>query len=120
MNLNFEIDRSTSNVYVRSLPIEEVYVTRYGYRVLYRSGNGRLHYANMPLDWFGSAAGRGTVIYSDNKAVPFMNVVFIDGEQSHVNLFLPRNRQSLVYRPIDRTEDWQARFAGIDSLELRY
>ena len=118
--LDFSVQREQSNIYVRALPIEEVYVTRYGYRVLYRRSNGQMAYANMPLHWFGAAAGRGAIINSRSPAVPFMNVVFIDGEQSHVNLYLPPSRQHSVYRPVDRTRNWQEFFDGIETLDLTY
>ena len=118
--LDFQIQRDRSNIYVRALPIEEVYVTRHGYRVLYRRSNGQRAHANMPLRWFGAAASQGTVVYSHSSAVPFMNVIFIDGEQSHVNLYLPPNRQHLVYRHVDRTRDWQEFFDGIETLDLTY
>lgn len=116
----FEVQNRESNIYVRSLQIEEVYATSFGYRVQYRRSNGRLAYADLPISWFGSAAAAGSIAYTHSPAVPFMNVVFIDGSVSHVNLFLPRNRMHNVYKAIDRSIDWREYFQGIETLELNY
>lgn len=116
----FDIQREQSNVYVKSLQIEEVYASRYGYRVLFRRSSGRLGYANLPMEWFGAAAGRGSVVYSHSAAVPYMNVVFVDGEETNVDLYLPPNRRHQVYRYLDPTENWEDRFAGIEALNIDY
>ncbi len=118
--VDFDVQRGESELYVRTLYIEEVYVTRHGYRLLYRRSNGRLAYTHLPIEWFGMAAARGSVIYSNSDAVPYMNVVFIDGEESHVNLCIPPNRQHIVYRPVDMTTDWEAYFENIEELNLEY
>ncbi len=119
--LSYSINSDDSNMYVRTLYIEEVNMTRFGYRIVYRQGSGRLATTLLPLTWFTGAGSKGKVNFIENNdAVPFLESVFIDNEFSHVNLYLPAETHHQAYRIADPTRNWRDSFEQVETLNLSY
>ncbi len=112
-------DDGTSAYYVRNMVISQVALGDFGYRVTYRNGRGRLHYAYIPHDWFRSAAGKAEQIDTWTKAAPFMQVYYRDGAFSHVRLFLIPTYDHVSWTVLNDEEDTEANFAS-EELVINY
>jgi hypothetical protein len=100
-----------SDFYVKTLYIEKVYPHELGYKIEYRRANSiYLADAYLPIGWFGRPDSPGRLIYADDKAVPFINVYWKDGEFHHFVLVVNSNYQDLSWGSLERTEAVAARF----------
>lgn len=100
-----------ADIYVVTLYIEQVYATSFGYRIDYRRPNSlMMATAYLPLDWFGGTDSVARLVYSDDRAIPFINVFFEDGEISHVVLYVHRSQNHLSWGTIPNPENLAANF----------
>lgn len=108
-----------STYFVKSLVITQVAMGDNGYRVTYRNGAGQLHYAYIPHDWFSETAGRGEQIRTWNKAAPYMDVYYQDGQFSHVRLFLIPTFDHVSWTVLSDQDDTEANFSS-EELVINY
>lgn len=78
-------------VFVRTVYANRVYSHSMGYKVEYTTGNNRLGELYLPIEWFVEAAGQGRLIHTQSKTAPYMQLVYLDNEFSHLNLFVKAN-----------------------------
>ena len=107
-----------SDLFVKTIYLERVYPHQLGYMVTYLGQNLRLQRLYIPMDWFGIAAGRARLIYGTDRAYPYMDVFWENGEFSHLRLYVVRDLRDMSWGAIDQTEDLSEEFA-VESLELR-
>lgn len=106
-----------SELFVKTIYVEKVYPHQLGYMVSYVTTDLRLEQVFLPIEWFGVAAGRAKIIYGHDKAFPYMDVYWENGEFSHLRLYVKENLRDLSWGAIDQTEDYTDEFA-VDTLEL--
>jgi hypothetical protein len=109
-----------SEIYVTTLYVEKVYPTTMGYRVDYRRQSSlMLATSYLPLDWFGGPTAVGRLVYGDDKAVPFINVFWEDGELTHFVLYVKRNINDLTWGTIELNDALRARF-DVESPQFQF
>ena len=109
-----------SSVYVRTIYVERVYPSRYGYKIEYRRmSSSRLAESYLPITWFGGAGSSARIVYAEDNSVPFMNVYWKDGEFSHLVLYVHRNVSHLSWGRLMTENDLERRFA-LDEPDLQY
>ncbi len=109
-----------SSLYVRTVYIERVYPTRFGYRIDYRRESSLLLATSyIPLDWFGGPDARAKLVRVNDRSVPFMKVYWDDREFSHLVLYVHSNINDLSWGTMRPTDNLQALF-DIDELDLVY
>ncbi|MFW5718196.1 MAG: hypothetical protein ACOC0E_12210 [Spirochaetota bacterium] len=109
-----------SELYVTTLYVEKVYPTTLGYRIDYRRQSSLLLATSyLPLDWFGGPDAIGKLVYTDNGAVPFVNVFWRDAEISHFVLYVDRNINALSWGSLPATEGLESRF-DLESPEFTF
>jgi len=77
-------------MYTRSFYIDRVYPNRHGYRIIYRNDHGHRHSMLVPLSWFGRNGGAPQAQMREGRhpAYPYMEVFWMDGEFSHLKLYV--------------------------------
>lgn len=109
-----------SELYVTTLYVEKVYPSTLGYRIDYRRQSSLLLATSyLPLDWFGGPDAIGKLVYADDRAVPFVNVFWRDGEISHFVLYVDRNINALSWGSLPTTEGLESRF-DLESPEFTF
>ena len=88
-----------SHMYVRTVYVERIYSSTEGYRVDYRRSNSiYMATAYLPIEWFQGGPGAvARIVYADDRAAPFMNVYWLDGEFHHLVLVVQRNRAHISW-----------------------
>mgnify|MGYP006288085043 FL=1 len=109
-----------SDLYVTTLYVEKVYPTTLGYRIDYRRQSSlMLATSYLRLDWFGGPEALGRLVYADDRAVPFVNVFWRDGEISHFVLYVDRNINALTWGSLPSSEGLESRF-DLESPEFTF
>lgn len=104
--------------YVKTVFIERVYTHSLGYRVEYNRSNFRLGRVYIPYAWF-APAGKAEIVFANSRSVPYMNVVYRDGEFSHVRLYVHRNQGHPSWVSLRDSEEVRQRF-NTDTFNIRY
>ena len=111
--------QEASRPFVRTFYLDALFEHREGWMVTYRTGDLRLAETYIPAEWFMTAGGRGEMIYTHSANAPYMDVYWLNGEFSHVRLFVPVNRNHSAWRVLPSASGVSERFA-VDEPVLRY
>ncbi len=111
--------QETPRPFVRTFYLDAVYEHREGWMVTYRTSDLRLAETYLPAEWFMTAGGRGEMIYTHSTNAPYMDVYWLDGQFSHIRLFVPVNRNHPTWRVLPSASGVADRFA-VDEPVLRY
>lgn len=109
-----------SNLYVKTLYIEKVYQHELGYKIEYRRTNSiYLAVAYFPIEWFSGAAATAQVIYTQDPAVPYVNVYWEDAQFSHLRLYVHPNFNHMSWGSLRGEQDLEEKFA-VDEPQLLF
>ncbi len=100
-----------SRIYFRTLYATRVFQHPLGYKVDYRTRDGRIAEVYLPIEWFSDAAGIGELIFDQSRAVPFMHVFYSAGEFSHVRLYLHTRVDHISNGRLSSSEDFTDEFS---------
>jgi hypothetical protein len=114
------VSADDSNMYVRTVYIEKIYPTEFGYRVDYRRTNSlRMGAAYIPIEWFGRPDSPARLVYTDDSAAPFMNIYWLDNEFHHLVLVVQRHRSHVSWGSPISGEGLESRF-DVDEPEILF
>ena len=113
-----------SDYYVRTVPIERVYSHRLGFRIVYRNHELTPEVFYVPNAWTRPTGQAGTplkaeTVFGTDPAYPYFSIFWLDGNFSHVRLYLPRSRNHHAWGSMP--SDWTpGDNFDIEALELRF
>jgi hypothetical protein len=109
-----------SNMYYYSVTVERIYPSNEGYIVQYRRNNNLIGVIGIPNEWFSDAAGRAEMIRLPfGKNWPTMSVFYINGEFSHVRLYVHRVKSHQTWGMISQTSDVSSYFTDRESFNFQ-
>lgn len=98
-----------SEYFVRTIYLNEVLTHQAGFKVNYTAADYSRVEVYIPNDWFSTAGGKAEIIYTPSESAPYMNVYYLNGEFSHVRLYVKQDRNHLSWGRLE-AEDVGARF----------
>ena len=109
-----------SGTYYVNLPVERIFPTSQGYIVQYRGQTG-FHMVGIPNDWFYGSAGKADkMILPRGRDWPSLSIFYIDGELSHVRLYVHPARGHITWGSISQGTDVSRFFGDGDSLDINF
>jgi hypothetical protein len=79
------------DVFVRTVPIIKILTHQLGYKIYYTDTRGNMNHFYVPVKWFTTAGGRGSITYGNGPKYPYFSIYWLDNEFSHIKLFLVEN-----------------------------
>lgn len=81
------------DVYYVNVQVEKIVPTNTGYVIMYRGNSNALSIIGIPNEWFTDAASCAEMVrLADGGDWPSMSIFYINGEFSHVRLYIHRVR----------------------------
>ena len=100
-----------SEMYVQTLYIEKIYPHPLGYKIEYRLPTSMfMAAAYIPFDWFGGTGSKAKLVYASDKASPFANVYWRNGEFDHVLLVVQPSFAHVSWGSLSDSESVRSRF----------
>lgn len=112
-------DDDQVDIQVLTVYIQKVFPHRLGYRVIYFKSDLYPGEAFLPSRWFTQAAGKGEIIESEDRNVPYMQIYWHDGEFHHVRLFVHTDRSHRSWGALPSDVDYQDEFA-VETLDIAF
>lgn len=113
--------QSDVKYFVKTIPINKVYATKYGYVIAYADSQLKYEELYLPMSWFNTAGGKGQIFLGNEKSYPYMNIFWTDGKFDHIALFLIPNHSDPSWGLFNETADLESRFKSVgDTLNLKY
>lgn len=107
------------DVYVVNRPIAKIYAHQLGYKIVFMRENSDFGVFYVPLSWFGTAGGRGEVVWGMDPAYPTFTAFFIDGKFDHIRLYLIRNLEDATWSVLKASEAEEKMF-DVETLDIKY
>ncbi len=85
-----------SPMFTKNVMIARIYSHSKGYRVLYRPNNASLKQVFLPMEIFKIENG-SKIFKGHNKAYPYMQIFWEEGEFSHVKLYVKEDYRDLSW-----------------------
>jgi len=113
--------QSSVDYFAKTISINKIYPTRYGYVVAYADSNLQYEELYLPMDWFNKAGGKGQIFYGSDKSYPYMNIFWRDGKFDHISLFLFPNYSDPSWGMLADSSELASKFkANSETLDLKY
>lgn len=113
--------QSDVKYFVKSIPINKVFATKYGYIVAYADSQLKYEELYLPMSWFNSAGGKGQIFFGNEKSYPYMNIFWTNGKFDHIALYLIPNHSDPSWGMVSETADMESKFKNInDNFTLKY
>jgi len=111
-----------SNMYYINVRVERIYPSNEGYIIQYQRSNTQLAIVGIPMEWFTDAAGRAELIQLPaGTNWPTMSVFYVDGEFSHVRLYVHRVKGHRTWGVVPQGADLSRYFSeDRDKLNFQY
>jgi hypothetical protein len=114
------VNRTESEYYYITVPIERIYDYHLGYVVTYRKGPLGIGQAYIPLEWFGGGASKAEfAILTGPGTSPYLLVYYKNREFSHVKLAV-RRRPHVSWSYLPNRADLDSHFEGVESLQIEF
>lgn len=108
------------DIFVKTVRLNKVYTHPSGYKVQYFSDGGfDSHSVYLPAEWFYTAGGKGDLIWGEEKTYPYMDVFWIDGEFSHVRLYLPSYTDHIAWGVLEEPDATDT-FSSTEEVKLEF
>jgi hypothetical protein len=79
------------SIYARTRPIVKILSHNLGYKVYYVTVRGDVGHFYLPIEWFTTAGGKGSITYGTGAKYPYFSMYWVDNSFSHIKLFLVEN-----------------------------
>jgi hypothetical protein len=113
-----------SPYFVKTVPISTVYNHQLGYRIVYMTNNYQFKTFYIPQSWFAVAGQSGEIpkaelVMGNEAAYPYFSVFYLNGEFSHIRLYLRRNLNDMSWGDASRLGNISANF-DVETLNLEF
>jgi hypothetical protein len=110
------------NMYYINVRVERVYPSSEGYIVQYQKANSQIATLGIPLEWFIDAGGRAELLLLPaGTNWPTMSIFYVNGEFSHVRLYVHRVKSHKTWGIIPQGADLSRYFTeNQDTLDFQY
>jgi hypothetical protein len=79
------------DIYTVSVPIIKIFAHQLGYKIYYLKYDLTLGSFHVPIDWFTSAGGKGTITWGRTDVYPYFSLYWRDKKFFQIRLFLKEN-----------------------------
>ncbi|MCL2265928.1 MAG: hypothetical protein FWC22_07795 [Treponema sp.] len=108
------------DLYYLNVPVEKIYPTKNGYIVLYRSSS-LTKTVGIPNEWFSNAGGKAELMRLPvTSDWPTMSVFYVEGEFSHVRLYVHRAKSHLTWGSIPQGTDVDKYFEDKENFNIQF
>jgi hypothetical protein len=109
------------NVYVYNVPIVKIFPSSEGYIVQYRRTVFDVGTIGIPNEWFIDAGGRAELMkLPPGTNWPSISVFYIDGEFSHIRLYVHRSKAHTTWGSVPMGADVSRYFENSDAFALEF
>ncbi len=84
-------DTTESDLYYKSRPITKIYVTQYGYRIVYQLSDLKLADFYVPMSWFDPTVGKAILITGDSTSYPYFSIFWKNDKFDFIKIYVRSN-----------------------------
>jgi len=111
--------QSKEDYFVKTVYLNKVYPTKFGYIVAYVDSAQQYAQAYLPITWFNDANGKGQLLFGVSKSEPYMNIFWLNGKFDHVQLFVDPSYNDPSWGVLPETPGLSAKF-NQSTLEMKF
>ena len=109
------------NMYYVNVSVEKIFPSREGYIIQYRNSSSVVAAVGIPIEWFASAGGRAEMVKLPTTADwPTMSVFYVDGEFSHVRLYVHEAKSHHTWGNIPLSTDVSGYFKDREKFDIKF
>ena len=109
-----------ADVYYVNVQILKIFVHPKGYYVIYRKSGLKHDEVFIPSEWLNPSDGRGKMELVNTRINPYLSFYIKDGKFDHIKIAAPKDLTSPVWGTLKYPADYDSKFAGVESLELKF
>ncbi len=84
-------DTTESDLYYKTRPITKIYVTSYGYRIVYQLSDLKFAEFYIPMSWFNPSVGKAVLISGNNTAYPYFSIFWKNDKFDYIKIYVRSN-----------------------------
>ncbi len=102
-----------SPLFTKSVVITQIFPHKLGYRIIYMSNDLALREVYLPIELFKVDKG-SKIFYGLDQSFPYMQIVWEDGDFSHVKLYLKEEYNDITWGALTTPSDYDQHFSVTD------
>jgi len=84
-------DTTESDLYYKTKPIAKIYVTNYGYRIVYQMSDLKMAEFYVPMAWFNPSVGKAILISGNDTAYPYFSIFWKNNKFDYIKIYVRSN-----------------------------
>lgn len=109
-----------SNVYYVNVQILKIFAHSKGFYVIYRRAGLKHAEVFIPKSWIEPQDGRAKMELVNTRVNPYLSFYIKDGKFDHIKIAAPRDLGNPVWGALKAPNEYDGKFDGVESLELKF
>lgn len=109
-----------ADVYYINVQILKVFAHSKGYYIIYRRAGLKNAEVFIPHEWLSPSDGRARLELVNTRTNPYLSFYMKGGKFDHIKISAPRDLRSPIWATLKAPNEYDAKFEGIETLELKF
>ncbi|AGT44790.1 hypothetical protein [Treponema pedis] len=109
-----------ADVYYVNVQILKIFPHQKGYYVIYRRAGLETGEVFIPHEWLTASDGRAKMELVNTRVNPYLSFYIKDGKFDHIKIAAPRDLTSPIWGALAAPQEYDSKFEGVESLELKF
>jgi hypothetical protein len=98
------------DIFYKTVALEKIYTHPLGYKLVYLKSNYEMGSVYVPLTWFGTAVGKGIVVYETPGEPSYFSIFWLNGKFDHIVIHAPSDVRNTMWGIMDASADVSSKF----------
>ncbi len=109
-----------ADVYYVNVQILKIFAHQKGYYVIYRRSGLKSGEVFIPHEWLEASDGRAKIEMINTMVNPYLSFYIKNGKFDHIKIAAPRDISSAIWGTLVAPQEYNSRFEGVETLELKF
>ncbi len=109
-----------ADIYYVNVQILKIFAHSKGFYVIYRRAGLKNAEVFIPKSWLEPADGRARMELVNTRVNPYLSFYIKDGKFNKIKIAAPRDLENSVWGALKAPNEYDAKFEGIETLELKF
>ncbi|AIN94699.1 hypothetical protein [Treponema putidum] len=109
-----------ADVYYVNVQILRIFTHSDGFYVIYRRAGLKHAEVFIPKSWLEPKDGRARMELVNTRVNPYLSFYIKDGKFDHIKIAAPRDLGNPVWGTLKAPNEYDSKFEGIETLELKF
>ncbi len=116
----FASNSEEADVYYINVRIIKIFPHNKGYYVVYKRPGLKTGEVFVPVEWFSASDGRAVMNRVNTRVSPYLSFFIREGKFDRIKIYAPQDLNSPIWGTLQTPKNYDDKFEGVETLELKF